>query len=75
MDGQENGKIGLNQALRMITARIGEIRVPVREREIAAALETIAGELMECVAAIESQATEQRAEQATEEEEAAAEDV
>ena len=64
----EAGKISLNQALRVIVAKIGEIRVPVREREIAATLESIAGELMECVTAIEAHAAEQKKQDAEKEE-------
>lgn len=49
-------KISVNQALRILADRIGEIRVPIREREISAELESVAAGLMEVVKAIETAA-------------------
>ena len=65
MDDQE--KIGLNQALRLIVRKIGEIRVPVMEREIAETLEGIAGEIMECVKFVEKLQAKRPEPEATEE--------
>lgn len=53
MDEQKT--MGLNEALRIIMDRIGKIRVPVREKEIATALDGIANDLYECILAIENQ--------------------
>ena len=52
MDEQKT--MGLNEALRIIMDRIGKIRVPVREKEIATALDGIANDLYECILAIEN---------------------
>ena len=52
----EQNTMSLNEALRIIMDRIGKIRVPVREREIATALDGIANDLYECIIAIEKHA-------------------
>lgn len=54
MDEQKTMSLG--EALRIIMDKIGKIRVPVREREIAMALDGVANDLYECILAVEQNA-------------------
>ena len=51
MDEQKT--MSLSEALRIIMDKIGKIRVPVREREIALALDGVANDIYECILAVE----------------------
>ena len=50
----EENRMGLNEALRIIMDKVGNVRVPVREKETASALEEIANDLYECIIAVEN---------------------
>ena len=47
-------KMGLNDALRIIMDKVGNIRIPIREKETITALEEIANDLYECIIAVEA---------------------
>lgn len=51
---EEENTMSLKDALRIIMDKIGNIRVPVREKEISSALDEVAEDLYQCIVAIEN---------------------
>ena len=50
---EEERTMSLEEALRIIMDKVGNIRVPVREKEIAMILDSVAADLYECILAIQ----------------------
>lgn len=50
---EEEKTMSLEEALRTIMDKVGNIRVPVREKKIAMMLDSVASDLYECILAIQ----------------------
>lgn len=55
----EEPKITLRQTLLIIINKLGNIRIPVREKELFAELDMIASDLYECIKALDMQEAKQ----------------
>ena len=64
---EEQKTMSLGEALRIIMDKVGNIRVPVREKEIAMALEDVAADLYECIRAVENKEKEEPVDEAVDE--------